>query len=287
MVVSGAFFLCRMFQPLVSPSSALTSGRVGRNFYGHLAFLPAHMPGGRVRVYADALLADSGLACDTFNKITRLHLRPDATFDTRLTELEGFFAGRPFTWWLGPDTEPHNLGTELERRGLCREESSVGMNLDLSRLPAAVPETAAPLIVRPVRRPSELADYAALMASNWDPPDISVPRAYAGAQAALLAPRCPLHFVVGYAAGEAVCGAEFRLGPGTLAGIYGLVTPAARRRRGFATHLLWSALRDLREAGFTHATLQASAMGQNLYRRMGFQPYGDWVEYSGVLNGAR
>lgn len=256
----------------------------GRNLYGHLAFVPAHLPKGRIRVEHDALLADSGLPCDTFNKITRIRLNKGCNFSARLKTLENFFQGRPFAWWLGPDTKPDNLGMELEQRGLRREEVSVGMNLDLSRLSARAPDTAAPLTVRPARSPSELAAYAALMAANWEPPDPYVMQAYAGAEAALLAPRCPLRFVVGYVDGNAVCGAEFRLGPGPLAGVYGLVTPARHRRRGFASRLLWSALTRLRADGFTHATLQASEDGLRLYRRMGFQAYGDWVEYSGRLS---
>lgn len=99
----------------------------------------------------------------------------------------------------------------------------------------------------------------------------------------LAEPALPPALRVGYANGEAVCGAELRLGPGPLAGIYGLVTPARHRRQGFASRLLWAALVELRAAGFTHATLQASEDGLHLYRRMGFQPYGDWVEYSGHL----
>ena len=267
----------------VSSRFPLSLAGLGRNLYGHLAFVPAHLPGGRTRAEVDALLVDSGLPCDTFNKITRLRLPEGRGFDARLLALEKFFQGRPFTWWLGPDTEPDNLGAELERRGLRREEVSVGMNLDLSRLSGQEPDTAVPLTVRPARHPSELAAYAALLAANWEPPDTCVTQAYAGAEAALLTPRCPLRFVVGYADGEAVCGAEFRLGPGTLAGVYGLVTPARHRRQGFASRLLWAALVDLRAAGFTHATLQASEDGLHLYRRMGFQPSGDWVEYCGRL----
>lgn len=267
----------------LSFSAPPSLGRLGRNLYGHLAFLPAHLAGGRTRATSDALLADSGLACDTFNKIARLRLRAGRGLDERLKELENFFGGRPFTWWLGPDTEPGDLGAELERRGLCREETSVGMNLDLSLLPPHAPATALPLAVRPVRHPAELTDYATLLAANWDPPDRFVLRAYARARAALLDPRCPLRFAVGYASGEAVCGVELRLGPGLLAGVYGLVTPARHRRKGFASRLLWAVLADAHSSGFAHATLQASEDGLNLYRRMGFQPYGDWVEYSGRL----
>ena len=267
----------------VLPFSQLSPTGLGRNLYGHLAYIPAHLSGGRTRADSDALLVDSGLPCDTFNKIARLHVRMGRGFDTRLKELEEFFQGRPFTWWLGPDTEPGNLGAELERRGLRRDDVSVGMNLDLSRLSGQAPDTAVPLTVRPARHSSELAAYAALLAANWEPPDTCVIQAYAGAVTALLSPRCPLRFMVGYVDGEAVCGAEFRLGPGTLAGVYGLVTPARHRRQGFASRLLWAALADLRAAGFTHATLQASQDGLRLYRRMGFQPYGDWVEYCGHL----
>ncbi len=157
------------------------------------------------------------------------------------------------------------------------------MNLDLSRLSGQEPDTAVPLTVRPARHPSELAAYAALLAANWEPPDTCVTQAYAGAEAALLTPRCPLRFVVGYATAKRCAARNFAWAPAPWPeytvwsrppdiGGKVLLPVCYGRRRG-----------PSRAAGFTHATLQASEDGLHLYRRMGFQPYGDWVEYCGRL----
>ena len=68
----------------VSSRFPLSLAGLGRNLYGHLAFVPAHLPGGRTRAEVDALLVDSGLPCDTFNKITRPVSYTHLTLPTKL-----------------------------------------------------------------------------------------------------------------------------------------------------------------------------------------------------------
>ncbi|WP_127082843.1 GNAT family N-acetyltransferase [Dulcicalothrix desertica] len=45
------------------------------------------------------------------------------------------------------------------------------------------------------------------------------------------------------------------------------------RKKGFATALIKAALQESRAAGYRIATLQASFMGMNIYRQIGFKEY--------------
>jgi GNAT superfamily N-acetyltransferase len=59
-----------------------------------------------------------------------------------------------------------------------------------------------------------------------------------------------------------------------VAGIHLVGTLPEYRGRGFATALTCTALRDAREKGCTIGALQASAMGESVYRKIGFNGYG-------------
>ena len=56
-----------------------------------------------------------------------------------------------------------------------------------------------------------------------------------------------------------------------VAAVYWIATDAAFRQRGIATALTTETLRLAREAGLSIATLQASSMGEPVYRRIGFE----------------
>lgn len=54
-------------------------------------------------------------------------------------------------------------------------------------------------------------------------------------------------------------------------GFYFVATHPERRRRGLATRLITAAVNEARERGLATSSLQGSAMGQSLYRRLGYQ----------------
>jgi ribosomal protein S18 acetylase RimI-like enzyme len=75
--------------------------------------------------------------------------------------------------------------------------------------------------------------------------------------------------LVGYVDGQPVTAAcLFKVGP--IAGITGVATIPAYRRRGLGTAVTWTALREGAVRGCRHATLAALGASYDLYRKMGF-----------------
>lgn len=75
--------------------------------------------------------------------------------------------------------------------------------------------------------------------------------------------------LVGYMDGQPAAAAVlFAVGP--IAGITGVATVPAYRRRGLGTALTWEALREGAARGCTCATLAALGASYDLYRKMGF-----------------
>jgi ribosomal protein S18 acetylase RimI-like enzyme len=59
-----------------------------------------------------------------------------------------------------------------------------------------------------------------------------------------------------------------------------VATRPAARGQGLATAVTRAALLDARQRGARTASLQATAMAERLYNRLGFQPVGRWQEWS-------
>lgn len=244
----------------------------------HASWASARIRGARVSADAELVLVDSGLPCDTFNLACRSRIGPSDPAQRVRAALDFFRAsGHPFSWWLGPGYAPADLPRHLADAGLVPAESELAMAMDLG---PPVPDPVAPpgLEVRRVRTPAELEAWAAINAANWTPPDPWVMVFYRQAAEWLLGPDSPQWLYLGLLDGLPIAASELTVGGG-VAGLYNVSTLAAHRRRGIGSAMTRRPLQDARQHGIRHAILQASADGAGVYRRVGFFPFGEVIEY--------
>ena len=252
--------------------------RADAAFVTHVTWVLEHAPGMSARITPELVVADSGLPCDTFNFICRARLAPEAA-RAAAAEAVAYFARveRPFSWWVGPVDRPRGLGTILEGLGLAPAETELAMAVRLDAGRASATEVPG-LEVRRVRTEGELAELARLSAANWSPPDPEVLEFYRRAAGALLDPACPQWFYLGYVDGEPVATAEAAVHAGTVA-LFGIATSPPFRNRGIGSRMTWQPLQDAIAAGCDLGVLQAADAGVGIYRRLGFEVFGEIAEY--------
>lgn len=66
---------------------------------------------------------------------------------------------------------------------------------------------------------------------------------------------------------------------GDVGEILGVATQPSHRRQGLGTALTWAAMAEAKRRGCTALTLNSSALGYGLYRRIGFVPAGHYLTY--------
>jgi GNAT superfamily N-acetyltransferase len=174
----------------------------------------------------------------------------------------------PVVWIIGPSTQPSDLGARLERHGFTPAPEWAGMSLDLSMVPESSPLSASLTI-------EEVTDNSAIRTWALAPYGISeAPEPWAEAFSQVFtnlgcSEQDAWHFYLGYWHGEPVARSMLHVAAG-VAGIYWVATAEKARRQGIGTALTYQALSDARAMGHRLAILQASAMGESIYRQMGF-----------------
>lgn len=241
-----------------------------------------HAPQADVHDEPEILWLTSGIPIAEYSVVARTAFAPDMpgeAIEAKIAAVLDYFAARHLgmNWYVGPSTQPADLGQRLIAHGLRHVGDAPGMAVDLEALGEGVspPEG---LVVRRVSHAGLLRQWAQVADEAFGEPE-DVLRARLAVHASLgVAREAPLQRYVALLDGQPVAMSLLFLGAG-VAGIYDVATVKSARRRGIGTAVTRAPLRAAREQGYRVAVLEASPMGEQVYRRLGFTEYCRWSLY--------
>jgi ribosomal protein S18 acetylase RimI-like enzyme len=256
--------------------SAGTAGKPTASTASELALdaaLPvfARVGGGGIHDEGDLRRIATGRPYSSFNHVYAVHLSPSEA-DARIAAVNAAMAAAgsiPATWWIGPSTQPSDLGVRLAALGMREEESEFGMVIDPAGPRPAV-ETPPDATIEAVTDDAGLRDWTAVMDASYGWTD----RTKADAVLAIYRAPAPgtapwVHLIVRVDGEAAACGSLFLVDGHAF--VTNIGTIPARRRMGLGSVVTCALLDLARERGHRAATLTASVMGRPMYARLGFR----------------
>ena len=211
---------------------------------------------------------ETGIAHDVFNGVLQTRLSPE-TLPAAIERVHAHFQQRrlPFHWHLGPGSQPALFGDLLEAHGIGRDEDEPGMSADLLSLNEDLPAESN-LIIQEVLTEKLVHQWS--RTTYCGAPEEAIRHVFTAYSGLPLGPQSPLHLYLGRLDGEPVATVALFFAAG-VAYIGRVVTVHAFRRRGIGTLMTLHAMLEARRAGYRIAVLNASSMGVNIYRRLGFK----------------
>ncbi len=207
------------------------------------------------------------------NGIVRAHF-PESALEERLKQFTAHQV--PIAWLVGPSTQPASLGTCLEQHGWMREDAP-GMALDLQSLdePLSFPSQ---LTITRVSDEEQLKIWLRVMTVGSEIPEEGLKLLLDVVAKRGVQEDPSIHYYLGMVDDRPVATSLLYLGGG-VAGIYNVTTLPEVRRQGIGRALTVAPLLQARTLGYRIGILQASPMGLNLYRRLGFREYCTFQAY--------
>ncbi len=222
-----------------------------------------------------------GVPFPLFNYVYLTRL-PQEGIDARIEEVMQHFAAHqlPLMWSVGPFTRPADLGAHLESHGLAHVEDMPGMAVDLQALNEEI-SFPTELAIERVSNTEVLREYVEAVRVGFEMPEFITEPVFEVFSAMGLTEESPWRNYVGRLDGEVVTTASLALVAG-IGGIYNVSTLQEARRQGLGAAMTLAALREARELGYRIGILQSSALGFNVYRRLGFEQYSTYALYAGT-----
>ena len=245
--------------------------RVETMHLGHFTHLPRRL-GYAITQQNGVTLINCGLNSSMFNIVFGGLEQPS---EGDMTNVMQTFNGQPFAWWIPPSQKRDTLEHLLQTHGLTQEAREEAMVCDLTTCAIPAPRTA--LRVHKVETRAQLQDFTALLSVY----DAAASRFYEPALSVLQ--KSDEHLFVGCAAGQPVVIGSLYCENHT-AGLFGLITDAALRGRGYGTDMMSALLRFANKNGARYVTLSSSSDGgYRIYERLGFETLGAFAcfEYTG------
>jgi GNAT superfamily N-acetyltransferase len=176
----------------------------------------------------------------------------------------------PLQWYIGPDTQPANIGERLAAHGFTTRGDGAGMAIDLMAMNETEPLPAGLKIIE-VKDDKTLKTWVHVTSVGFGIPE-HVELTLVKLFKREIKYNQPEKFYLGILDGKPVSTSMYYLGEG-VCGIYFVATLPEARNKGFGFAVTQRALKDGRALGYRVGILQASKMGEPVYHRMGFKEY--------------
>ncbi len=176
----------------------------------------------------------------------------------------------PNGWTVGPLTKPSNLGHLLEKNGFSNVYQQVGMAVDLKNIKNEMIYNN-DLEVELVDNEESLEQWAKTVSLVF-----SVKVDFELLKFLRLQPE--VKFYIGNFEGKVISTLMLYLSSG-VAGLHAVSTLSEYRGKGFGLIISGNALLDAYKMGFYVGVLQASTLGERVYKKLGFQKYCDIISY--------
>lgn len=179
--------------------------------------------------------------------------------------------GFPAAWLVGPNSHPSYLGESLEQHGLFLADAMPAMAVDMHLLPtlSLPPDT----VISEVSDAEQLKEWMQVFSIGFELP-YTLAECFAYFPSHLgFSVTSPVRVFLAHQKGKAVACSMLFLNEG-LAGIYCVATVPEARRQGLGAAVTLYPLLAARDRGYRIGLLQASRMGEPVYRKLGFEEYG-------------
>ncbi|NVM37387.1 MAG: hypothetical protein HWN81_17455 [Candidatus Lokiarchaeota archaeon] len=176
----------------------------------------------------------------------------------------------PNGWTVGPLTKPKNMGKILEKCGFSNVYQQAGMAVELKEV-VEKDINKNDLIVDRVDHEIKLTEWSEVVSRVFGlRVDYDLLK--------FLYQQKDVHFYLGRCEGKPVSTLIIYLSSG-VAGLHAVSTLHEHRNKGFGLTISRTALVDAFEKGYRVGVLQASSLGEKVYRKLGFQKYCDIISY--------
>jgi GNAT superfamily N-acetyltransferase len=215
---------------------------------------------------------------DAFLNVVFCTQLPSRHAEERVDEALAYFRSRQvrkLSWWAKSGLAGVELDKCLVRCGLIFKEGGTGMAADLGELP----DTLAPipgLTISPVEDLPALRQWVHVNRIGFGIPAYAEKRLFDLFAGVAFSP--PVQCYLAVWNGQPVGTSELFLSAG-VAGIYNVTCLPESRGHGIGAAVTLAALLEARRRGYRISILQASRMGYPVYRRLGFQDYGQLNTY--------
>ncbi len=175
-------------------------------------------------------------------------------------------------WWVGPSTQPADMGQRLTDRGFAIDDDGPGMAADLLSLADTLPAPDG-LSIQRVQDDGTLREWSVALGMGFEAPN-SLMDYFVDAWTNFIRQVDP-DTTQAYLArlnGQPVATSIMQFGAG-VTGIYAVSTIPSARRQGIGAQVTLEPLLRARSKGYRVGVLQASEMGHKVYQSIGFRDY--------------